>query len=122
MECMINKNGYKRFYFDKETGDIVFTPTKCDESGPVAIKVTEWRKDSITRKMEKIGFTRRDIYVTIVTCSDNNPPEIVGVNKHSICEVKRFYYSRNLFQDLLHVQNEISNLHLNLFFLAPLRR
>lgn len=74
------------FYFDKETGDMVFTPVKCDESGPIAIKVTEFRKDSITKKMVKIGFTRRDIYVTVVTCSDNNPPYIEGNNKHSVCE------------------------------------
>ena len=87
-----NARPSRGFYFDRETGDMAFTPTKCDESGPVAIKVTEWRRDSLTRKMEKIGFTRRDIYVTIVTCSDNNPPEIVGVNKHSICEGSRLCF------------------------------
>lgn len=74
------------FYFDKETGDMVLTPTKCDESGPVAIKVTEWRKDSATKKMVKVGYVRRDIYVTVVTCSDNNPPNIEGQNKWSVCE------------------------------------
>lgn len=74
------------FYFDKETGDMILTPTKCDESGPVAIKVTEYRKDSATKKMVKIGYVRRDIYVTVVTCGDNNPPVIDGPNKHSVCE------------------------------------
>ncbi len=74
------------FYFDKETGDMVLTPTKCDESGPVAIRVTEYRKDSATKKMVRIGFVRRDIYVTVVTCSDNNPPVIEGNNKWSVCE------------------------------------
>lgn len=74
------------FYFDKETGDMVLTPTKCDESGPVAIMVTEWRKDSATKKMIRIGYVRRDIYVTVVTCSDNNPPTIEGNNKWSVCE------------------------------------
>lgn len=74
------------FYFDKETGDMVLTPTKCDESGPVAIKVTEFRRDSITKKMINLGYVRRDIYVTVVTCSDNNPPTIEGNNKWSVCE------------------------------------
>ena len=74
------------FYFDKETGDMVLTPTKCDESGPVAIRVTEYRKDPNTKKMVRIGYVRRDIYVTVVTCSDNNPPVIEGNNKWSICE------------------------------------
>lgn len=81
------------FYFDKETGDMVFTPTKCDESGPVAIKVTEFRRDSATKKMIKIGFTRRDIYVTVVTCSDNNPPYIEGNNKHNVCEGNKICFT-----------------------------
>ena len=45
------------FYFDKETGDIIFTPTKCDEVGVIVIQVTEWRKDS-TKKWIK-GITCR---------------------------------------------------------------
>jgi gliding motility-associated-like protein len=81
------------FYFDKETGDMVFTPTKCDESGPVAIRVSEFRKDSITKKMVQIGYTRRDIYVTVVTCSDNNPPYIEGLNKYNVCEGKKICFT-----------------------------
>jgi gliding motility-associated-like protein len=81
------------FYFDKETGDMVLTPVKCDESGPVAIKVTEYRRDSATKQMVKIGFVRRDIYVTVVTCSDNNPPVIEGNNKHSICEGEKLCFT-----------------------------
>ncbi|MEZ4804946.1 MAG: gliding motility-associated C-terminal domain-containing protein [Bacteroidia bacterium] len=81
------------FYFDEETGDMVLTPTKCDESGPVAIKVTEWRRDSATKKMLKIGFVRRDIYVTVVTCPDNNPPYIEGVNKHNVCEGNKICFT-----------------------------
>src|SRR5574343_32670 len=74
------------FYFDRETGDMVLTPTKCDESGPVAIRVTEYRRDSATKKMVRIGYVRRDIYVTVVTCADNNPPYIEANNKWSVCE------------------------------------
>lgn len=74
------------FYFDKETGDMVLTPTKCDESGPVAIRVTEYRRDSASKKMVRVGYVRRDIYVTVVTCSDNNPPYIEANNKWSVCE------------------------------------
>ncbi|MDP2174850.1 MAG: hypothetical protein Q8K70_02960, partial [Bacteroidota bacterium] len=95
------------FYFDKESGDMVLTPVKCDESGPVAIKVTEWRRDSATRKMIKIGFTRRDIYVTVVTCGDNNPPEIIGPNKHSICEGDKLCF-KILGKDLIFTPNQIT--------------
>src|SRR6185503_18162884 len=55
-----NANPPRGFYFDKETGDIVFTPTKCDEAGPVVIEISEWRRDSATKKMVLIGVTRRD--------------------------------------------------------------
>ena len=89
------------FYFDKETGDMVLTPVKCDESGPVAMRVTEWRKDSATKKMIKIGYTRRDIYVTVVQCGDNNPPQIMANNKHSVCEGKKICFTITTFDSMM---------------------
>jgi hypothetical protein len=74
------------FYFDKETGDIVFTPTKCDEVGVIVIQVNEWRKDSATNKWILIGFTRRDMQLVVKTCPDNNPPYFTGTNKYSVCK------------------------------------
>ncbi|HEY1046694.1 MAG TPA: hypothetical protein VGF79_09665, partial [Bacteroidia bacterium] len=73
------------FYFDRETGDIIFTPTKCDEVGIIVIQITEWRLDSL-RKWKKIGFTRRDMQIVVKQCPDNNPPYFSGSNKYSICE------------------------------------
>ena len=81
------------FYFDKETGDIVFTPTKCDEVGVIVIKITEWRRDSATRKMRIIGFTRRDMQVVVKQCPDNNPPYFTGNNKYSVCEGNKICFS-----------------------------
>jgi gliding motility-associated-like protein len=74
------------WYFDKETGDIVFTPTKCDEVGVIVIQVTEWRKDSATKKWVKIGYTKRDMQLIVKRCPDNNPPYFGINNKYSICE------------------------------------
>jgi len=74
------------WYFDKETGDIVFTPTKCDEVGVVVIQVTEWRRDSATRKWLKIGYTKRDMQLIVKKCPDNNPPYFGIKNKYSVCE------------------------------------
>jgi gliding motility-associated-like protein len=74
------------FYFDKETGDIVFTPTQCDEVGIIVIQVTEWRKDSARNKWVKIGYTRRDMQLIVKTCPDNNPPYFGTLNKYSVCE------------------------------------
>jgi gliding motility-associated-like protein len=80
------------FYFDKETGDIVFTPTKCDEVGIIVIQVNEWRinpewlTDKKKTKWLLIGFTRRDMQLIVKTCPDNNPPYFTGSNKYGICE------------------------------------
>ena len=81
------------FYFDKETGDIVFTPTKCDEVGVIVIQITEWRKDSATKKWQKIGFTRRDMQVVVKQCPDNNPPTLPGTNKYSVCEGNKICFT-----------------------------
>ncbi len=81
------------FYFDKETGDIVFTPTKCDEVGVIVIVISEWRKDSLTKKWVKIGFTRRDMQLVVKQCPDNNPPYFTGNNKYSVCEGNKICFS-----------------------------
>ena len=71
------------FFFDTTNSDIIFTPTKCVENGPLSIKVTEWRKDS--GKWKRIGYVRRDMYITVVNCPDNNPPEILAKFVHNVC-------------------------------------
>lgn len=81
------------FYFDKETGDIVFTPTKCDEVGVIVMKITEWRRDSSTRKMQIIGYTRRDMQIVVKQCPDNNPPYFTGNNKYSVCEGNKICFT-----------------------------
>ena len=81
------------WYFDNETGDIVFTPTKCDEVGVVVIQVTEWRKDSATKKWLKIGYTRRDMQLIVKRCPDNNPPYFGINNKYSVCEGSKICFT-----------------------------
>ena len=71
-------------YLDKETGDIIFTPTDCSESTVASIKVTEWRKDS-TGKYVNIGITHRDVQFWVITCPDNNPPLLYGPYKYDVC-------------------------------------
>jgi gliding motility-associated-like protein len=80
------------FYFDKETGDIVFTPTNCDEVGIIVIVITEWRKDS-ANKWVKIGFTRRDMQIVVQQCAENNPPYFSGTNKYSVCEGNKICFT-----------------------------
>lgn len=73
------------FYFDSLLGDIVLTPTKCTESGPISIRVTEWRLDS-NKKWQQLGFVRRDIFVNVLDCGYNNPPTITAKQSHFVCE------------------------------------
>lgn len=82
------------FYFDKETGDIIFTPTKCDEAGVIVIRIDEWRKNPKTKEWELIGYTKRDMQLLVQTCPDNNPPYFVqDKNKHSICEGEKICFT-----------------------------
>ena len=80
------------FYMDNETGDIIFTPTKCDENGPLCLQIDEWRKDS-TGKWKKLGTTRRDMYITVLSCPANNPPKIINKTfKYTVCAGKNICF------------------------------
>ncbi|MBR9917135.1 hypothetical protein GYB29_05505, partial [bacterium] len=71
-------------YLDPLTGDIILTPTRCDEVTVAVIEVKEWRKDS-TGTYKLIGTTRRDMQFITKTCPDNNPPEIDGPYAYNVC-------------------------------------
>ncbi|MBC7426560.1 MAG: hypothetical protein H7321_08500, partial [Bacteroidia bacterium] len=72
-------------YFDLQTGDLICTPTKCDEVSVAVIQVEEWRKND-KGVMEIVGRTRRDMQLWVQQCAANNPPQITGKNKVSVCE------------------------------------
>jgi len=73
-------------YLDVRNGDIIFTPTKCDEVAVVVMQMTEWRKDK-NGKYQKIGVTRRDMQFIVMRCPDNNPPRITNSKyNYSVCE------------------------------------
>ncbi|MDP2175436.1 MAG: T9SS type A sorting domain-containing protein [Bacteroidota bacterium] len=82
------------FYFDKTIGDIVFTPTKCDEVGIIALQVNEWRinPEWITDKKKikwlLIGYIKREMQVIIFNCDTvSNPPIIDNTtNFFDVCE------------------------------------
>ncbi|MCB9251585.1 MAG: T9SS type A sorting domain-containing protein [Flavobacteriales bacterium] len=67
------------FYLNRFTGDLIFTPTNCDETSNCAIKVTEYRKDS-TGNYVKVGHVIRDQQIIIVNSAGNNTPQIIGQN------------------------------------------
>ncbi|MCB9241815.1 MAG: hypothetical protein H6608_11815, partial [Flavobacteriales bacterium] len=80
-----NANPPIGIYLDPETGDLIFTPTKCDEITVAVLQVNEWRKNS-SGKYELIGITRRDMQFIAKTCPGNNPPIIDPPFSHDVCE------------------------------------
>ena len=63
-------------YFDTSTGDVVFTPTKCNEASILVIEVTERRK-SLSGQWVVVGKTRRDMGLFLKDdCSWNKAPLI----------------------------------------------
>jgi len=57
------------FHLDPNTGSVAFRPARFQQS-VMTVKVTEYR-DGI-----KIGEVRRNIYLIVIYCPENNPPKI----------------------------------------------
>ena len=74
------------FYYDPLVNDIVFTPTKCDETGVIKFQVKQWRFNTQIQKMELIGYVNRQMLLIVKTCPDNNPPYFTSnSNTYNIC-------------------------------------
>jgi hypothetical protein len=91
-QALPNAKPPRGFYFDKETGDVVFTPTKCDEAGVLLFKINEWRKDSVG-VWQIIGYVKRESTWIVQQCTDNNPPYFTGNNKYSVCEGNKLCFT-----------------------------
>ena len=87
-----NTNPPRGFFLDTSSGDIIFTPTKCDEVAVLVLEVVEWRKDS-TGKWVWVGKTRRDMQIVVkADCGYNNAPKILGPSSVKVCEGDRICF------------------------------
>lgn len=80
VDCTPNMNADppRGFFLNTKTGDLVYTPTKCDQTGVVAIEISEYRRDS-AGNMLLIAKNRRDAQViTKDDCGYNKTPKISG--------------------------------------------
>lgn len=100
-------------YFDKKTGDLVFTPVQAGQVSVVAIEVLEWRADS-SGKMVNIGKTRRDIQLWIDNCPDNNTPIISALDKSSICPSQESILSLTVTDEKLATKTKYDSLEVEL--------
>jgi gliding motility-associated-like protein len=80
-------NPPRGLFFDTSSGDIILTPTKCDEVAIAVITITEWRKDSASGKFIMIGRTRRDMQLIVKDdCGYNKAPTLLGPYNWKVCE------------------------------------
>jgi gliding motility-associated-like protein len=81
-----NANPPIGIFLDPKTGDLIFTPEKCDEVTVTVLEVKEWRKKASGSGHDLIGITRRDMQFITKTCPGNNPPIIDGPYSYNVCE------------------------------------
>ncbi len=81
---LTNAKPPRGFYFESNTGDMIFTPTSGGEKALIKIKTSEYRL--IDGLIKNVGYSTMEIYVKMVACSDNNPPTIPTRKKYSVCE------------------------------------
>ena len=80
-------NPPRGLFFDTSSGDIILTPTKCDEVAIAVIVITEWRKDSATGSYIIVGKTRRDMQLWVKDdCGYNKAPTLLGPFNWKVCE------------------------------------
>ena len=85
-------NPPRGFYFDTTNGDVIVTPTKCDEVPVLVIEQTEWRKDT-TGVYRIIGKTRRDMQLWVRDdCGYNKSPVINGPYSYKVCEGEKICF------------------------------
>ena len=80
-----NANPPVGMYLDPSTGDFIFTPVNCSEEAHQVLEVKEWSRDSSGNRVH-VGTVRRDMYIEVTSCPDNNPPTINGPFTYSVCE------------------------------------
>lgn len=66
------------FYFESNTGNVIFTPVRCDEANYLCVISYEYRK--INNKWEMVGFSSRDIAITIINSNNYMSPNLTVNN------------------------------------------
>lgn len=85
-------NPPRGFYFDTTNGDIIFTPTKCDEVAVFAMQVEEFRTDTLGDRV-KLSTARYEIECEIKSADYNNAPTVEGPVTNKVCEGDKICFS-----------------------------
>lgn len=81
---LTNARPPRGIFFSNNTGDFIVTPTSSGERALMKIKTSEYRLMDGTIK--NVGYSTMEIFVRMISCSDNNPPTIPVQYKYSVCE------------------------------------
>jgi hypothetical protein len=73
------------FYFDKETSDIIFTPTVNNQNGIMTIVSKMYRKHPITQQNVFLGSVMREYIIYIKDMGNNSPPYFTTNYKYTKC-------------------------------------
>ncbi|MFT7379441.1 MAG: hypothetical protein ACI8ZQ_001190, partial [Bacteroidia bacterium] len=65
------------FYLDNLTGDQIYTSVNATDAGPIAMEMSEWRKDK-GGSYQKISTSHIEQFISTSQCPENNPPTIIG--------------------------------------------
>lgn len=84
--------GLFAFYLDSSTGDLLITSIIDSFSGPIAIEISEWRKNQ-KDVYEKISTIHTEILIQTRRCHENNPPEIKGPFSYEVCEAEELCFN-----------------------------
>lgn len=82
-KALPNAKPPRGIYFESITSDFIFTPI-AKEIAAVGTRTYEFRK--INGISTLIGYITSENIFEINVCNDNNPPQIIGNNKYSVCE------------------------------------
>ncbi len=86
------------FYFDGVSGDMVFTPSKCDEVAIVVLEAIEYKK--VGGVMVEMGSVKRDMQLIVENCAINMVPEIKGSDSLCVAEGDTVCFNVQAFDTL----------------------
>lgn len=64
-------------FLNNKSGEVIFTPTNCNQVTVMTIKISEWARNGLG-VMVKHGEVTRDGQVSISTCAGNKVPEVTS--------------------------------------------
>jgi hypothetical protein len=80
------------FFLDPVNGDIIFTPSQCDEAGVICTEAVEWRLDT-TGKYIWIGKVRQEMSVIVKDdCGNNSGADLDSTYNYEVLAGKKLEF------------------------------